>query len=160
MPIRGGAIGWGEPVARRRLLYVMFAPLLISLGCGRRLNSEKQVVDLYVETDGDFLAFRPDTLACPAGALVRLKFHHAGRLVTVRHNWLLTRGDQLEALSKDLSANDGVLSKDDARVITATALCDKGETVMIEFTAPAPGDYPFLCATHPEDMRGILHVTK
>ena len=160
MPIRGGAIGWGEPVARRRLLYVMFAPLLISLGCGRRLNSEKQVGDLYVETDGDFLAFRPDTLACPAGALVRLKFHHAGRLVTVRHNWLLTRGDQLEALSKDLSANDGVLSKDDARVITATALCDKGETVMIEFTAPAPGDYPFLCATHPEDMRGILHVTK
>jgi plastocyanin len=160
MPIRGGATLWGESVARRRLLYVLFAPLLIPLGCGRRRTAEQQAVDLYVETDGDFLAFRPDTLTCPAGALVRLKFHHAGRLVTVRHNWLLTHGDQLEGLSKDLSANDGVLSKDDPRVITATPLCDKGETVMIEFTAPAPGSYPFLCSTHPEDMRGILHVTK
>jgi len=24
----------------------------------------------------------------------------------------------------------------------------------------APGDYPFLCSTHPEDMRGVLHVTE
>jgi azurin len=80
--------------------------------------------------------------------------------VTVRHNWLLTRADQLETLSKDFAANDGIVSKDDPRVITATPLCDKGESVMVEFTAPSPGDYPFLCSTHPEDMRGILHVTK
>ena len=56
--------------------------------------------------------------------------------------------------------NDGVLSKDDPRVIAATPLCDKGGTVMVQFIAPPPGDYPFLCSTHPEDMRGILHVTK
>lgn len=138
----------------------MLTLLLILVGCGPRRTSEQQVVDLYIETDGDFIAFRPDTLTCPSSALVRLTFHHAGRLVTVRHNWLLTHADQLEALSKDFSANDGVLSKDDPRVITATPLCDKGETVMIQFTAPSPGDYPFLCSTHPEDMRGILHVTK
>ena len=160
MPFREGPIRSGAPVARRRLLFVMLAPLLIPLGCGRRPKSVQQVVDLYIETDGDFIAFKPDTLTCPAGALVRLAFHHAGRLVTVRHNWLLTRADQLEALSKDFAANDGVLSKDDPRVITATPMCDKGATVMVQFTAPPPGDYPFLCSTHPEDMRGILHVTK
>ena len=59
-----------------------------------------------------------------------------------------------------LGANDGILSEDDRRVIAATALCDKGETVMIQFIAPPPGNYPFLCSTHPEDMRGTLHVTK
>ncbi|MBZ5641379.1 MAG: hypothetical protein LAO19_01345 [Acidobacteriia bacterium] len=138
----------------------MLVLLLIFLGCGHRRTSEPQVVDLYIETDGDFIAFRQNTLTCPAGALVHLAFHHAGRLVTVRHNWVLTHADQLESLSKDFSANDGVLSKDDPRVITATPLCDKGETVRIQFTAPSPGDYPFLCSTHPEDMRGILHVTK
>jgi azurin len=150
----------GAPVARRRLLYGMFAPLLFFLGCGRGTKPEQQVVELYVESDGDFIAFRPDTLTCPASALVRLTFHHAGRLVTVRHNWLLTRADQLEALSRDFAVNDGVLPKDDPRIIAATPLCDKGQTVMIQFTAPSPGDYPFLCSTHPEDMRGILHVTK
>ena len=138
----------------------MLAPLLILLGCGRRQKSEQKVVDLYIESDGDFIAFRPDTLTCPTGALVRLTFHHAGRLVSARHNWVLTYPDQLEALSKDFSANDGVVAKDDPRVIAATPLCDKGETVMVQFIAPPPGDYPFLCSTHPEDMRGILHVTK
>ncbi len=138
----------------------MLAPLLIPLGCGRKPKTEPQIVDLFVETDGDFIAFRPDTLTCPAGALVRLTFHHAGRLITVRHDWLLTRANQLESLSKDLSASDGVFSKDDPRVIAVTPLCDKGETVKVQFTAPSPGDYPFLCSTHPEDMRGILHVTK
>ena len=106
------------------------------------------------------MAFRPDTLTCPTGALVRLTFHHAGRFVSARHNWVLTYPDQLEALSKDALDNDGIVSKDDPRVIAATPLCDKGETVMIQFIAPPPGDYPFLCSTHPEDMRGILHVTK
>jgi azurin len=132
----------------------------ILLGCGRRPKSEQQVVDLYIESDGDFLAFRPDTLTCPTGALVRLAFHHAGQILSARHNWVLVYPGQMEALSKDSLENDGIISKDDPRVIVATPLCDKGETVMIQFVAPPPGDYPFLCSTHPEDMRGILHVTK
>ena len=106
------------------------------------------------------MAFRPDTLTCPTGALVRLTFHHAGRLVTVRHNWVLTLSGSTGGAEQGLLDNDGIVSKDDPRVIAATPLCDKGETVMVQFIAPPPGDYPFLCSTHPEDMRGILHVTK
>jgi azurin len=145
------------PLARRRLL---FALLLILLGCGRRPKSEQQVADLYIESDGDFLAFRPDILTCPTGSLVHLTFHHTGRFLSARHNWVLVHPGQLEALSKDSLANDGIIPKDDPRVIVATPLCDKGETVMIQFIAPPPGDYPFLCSTHAEDMRGILHVTQ
>jgi plastocyanin len=133
---------------------------LVFLGCGLRPKPVQQVVDLHVASDGDLIAFTPDTLTCPTGALVRLTFHHAGRFVSARHNWVLTYPDQLESLTKDYLANDGVVGKDDKRVINATPMCDKGETVMVEFTAPPPGDYPFLCSTHPEDMRGILHVTK
>jgi azurin len=73
---------------------------------------------------------------------------------------VLVHPGQLEALSKDSLANDGIIPKDDSRVIVATPLCDKGEMVMIQFIAPPTGDYPFLCSTHAEDMRGILHVTK
>ena len=138
----------------------MPALLVILLGCGRRPKPEQQVVDLYIASDGDFLAFRPDTLTCPTGALVRLTFHHAGEVLSARHNWVLVYPGELEAVSKDSLENDGILSKDDPRVIATTPLCDKGETVTTQFIAPPPGDYPFLCSTHPEDMRGILHVTK
>ena len=160
MQFREGPICRSAPLVGRRLPFAMLALLLILLGCGRRPTSEQQVVNLYIASDGDLIAFRPDTLTCPTGELVRLTFHHAGRFVSARHNWVLTYPDQMEVLSKDFLENDGILSKDDPRVIAATAWCDKGETVMIEFVAPPPGDYPFLCSTHPEDMRGILHVTK
>ena len=135
----------------------MLAPLL-TMGCGRRSKAKQQVVDLYIETDGDLIAYRPDTLMCPTGAVVILTFHHAGRFLTVRHDWMLTYPDKLEALSKELLDNFGIFSKSDPRIIAVTPLCDKGGKVMVQFTAPLPGDYPFLCSTHPEDMRGILHV--
>jgi len=159
MQSRGGPICRSESLPRRRLLFAIPALSLTLLGCGRRPKPEQQVIDLYIESDGDFLGFQPDTLTCPTGALVRLTFHHAGRILTTRHDWVLTYPGQLEALTKDILKNNGVLSKDDPRVIVATPLCDKGERVMTQFVAPRPGDYPFLCSTHPEDMRGILHVT-
>jgi len=145
---------------RRRFLLTIPALLSTLLGCGRSRQTEPKVVDLYVSSDGDFLAFVPDTLTCRTGATVRLTFHHAGRIISARHNWMLTYPDKLEALSKDAEDDDGILPKGDPRVIVATPLCDRGMSVMIEFVAPPPGDYPFLCSTHPEDMRGILHVTK
>jgi plastocyanin len=138
----------------------MLALPLSQFGCGRRPKPEQQVVDLYIESDGDFLAFRPDTLTCPTGALVRLKFHHAGKIISARHDWVLTHPAQVAALTKEALDDDGVLPEDDPLVLAATPMCDKGETVMTQFVAPPPGDYPFLCSTHPEDMSGILHVTK
>jgi plastocyanin len=125
--------------------------------CGRR--SEPPVVNLFIETDGDLIAFKPDMLTCPAGARVRLTFHHAGRFVTARHDWMLTYPDKLEPLSKELLDRFGEYTTGDPRIIAVTPLADKGGTVMTEFTAPPPGEYPFLCSTHPEDMRGILRVT-
>ena len=73
---------------------------------------------------------------------------------------MLTNPGRLEALTKDSLDHDGILPKGDPLVIATTPLCDKGETVMVEFIAPRPGDYPYVCSTHPEDMRGILQVTK
>jgi azurin len=139
----------------------MAVPLTL-LGCGRKKKTpEQQVVDLFIESDGDFLAFRPDTLTCPSGALVRLTFHHGGKFLSARHNWVLVYPGQMEAVDKDVEHTEGIISKGDSRVIEATPMCDKGGTVITQFTAPAPGDYPFFCSTpgHGECMNGILRVT-
>jgi len=150
----------GAHLARREFLIAIFALLSSLLGCGQRPKSEQRVVDLFIESDGDFLTFRPDTLTCPTGALVRLTFHHAGKIISARHDWVLTYPGKLDALVKDALDKDGVLLQNDPLVIAATPLCDKGQTVTTQFVAPKPGDYPFLCSTHPEDMQGILHITK
>lgn len=145
---------------RRRIFLAIAALLSVLAGCARAPKTQPQPVNLQIESDGDFLAFRPDTLTCPTGALVHLTFHHAGKIISARHDWVLVYPHKLESLSKDVLANDGILPANDPRVIVATGLCDKGQSVTIQFTAPAPGDYPFLCSTHADDMRGILHVTK
>ena len=143
--------------------FTLLALLSVFLGCGRGPTSgqpERVVVNLDIQSDGDLIAFQPDTLTCPTGALVHLTFHHTGRFVSSRHDWMLTYPDKLETLSEELLDSFGDFLTNDPRIIAVTSLADKGGTVVKEFIAPPPGDYPFLCSTHPEDMRGILHVTK
>jgi azurin len=139
--------------------------LVLLTACGRRESEPKprrDVVDLYIASDGDFLAFKPDELTCPTGVRVRLTFHHSGRFLSAVHNWVLVRPHQVEAVDHDAEKTDGDVSPTDPRVIAVAPTCGKGETVSTEFVAPAPGDYPFFCSTpgHAVDMNGILHVTE
>jgi azurin len=136
---------------------------LVVSGCGQS-GAKRQHVELYIQSDGDFLANKPDMLTCPAGADVRLTFHHAGMILSQKHDWVLVKPGTVQAVlnaGKDESEENGYLRPGDPRVIAATPLCDKGETVSVSFIAPEPGDYPFFCSTpgHAEDMHGILHVT-
>ena len=153
-------------LSRRQLLRGALALPLSVFGCRRSepAKTEKtgpQVVDLYVQSDGDFLAFKPDELMCVTGTVIRLKFHHAGKFLSARHNWVLVQENQMEAVDKDAEKTEGAVSTEDPRVIAFVPMCDKGDTMMTQFVAPAPGDYPFFCSTpgHAEDMNGILHVT-
>ncbi len=45
-------------------------------------------------------------------------------------------------------------------ILWGTDLLDHGETEVLEFTAPAPGDYPYVCTFpgHAILMRGVMHV--
>jgi len=148
-------------LSRRTLLVGCLAVPLSAIHCTRRQPSEQRVTDLSIESDGDFLAFRPDELTCPSGALITLTFHHRGKYLSARHNWVLVRPGQLEAVDKSVEHNEGIIPKDDPRVIAWTPMCDKGGMVMTRFTAPAGGEYPFFCSTpgHGECMQGVLHVT-
>src|SRR5204863_8381766 len=116
-------------LSRRRLLLGCLAIPLTIAGCRQRTPS-RQVVDLFIESDGDFLAYRPDTLMCPSGASVRLTFHHGGKFLSARHNWVLVYPGQMEAVDKDVDDKEGIVSQDDKRAIAVTPMCDKGVTVM------------------------------
>lgn len=145
-------------LSRRGFVFVsLFAPLASR-------GQTRPTVDLYIESDGDFLAFKPTDLNCPAGAHVELTFHHAGQRIQQQHDWVLlqpgTADAFMEAVLEAGEAN-GWMPPNDPRVIAATPQIGPGESVTIEFTAPSPGDYPFVCtfAGHGDVMRGVLHVT-
>jgi azurin len=145
-------------ISRRSFLVVSLALPIAGLA------DTPATVQLRVETDGDFLAFRPAELTCPTGAHVELTFHHAGSRVQQKHDWVLLQPGTADAFMQavmDAGEKHDWMPPNDPRVIAATPQIDPGETVTIEFTAPPPGDYPYVCTYtgHGEVMRGVLHVT-
>jgi azurin len=125
----------------------------------------RQVVELHIATDGDDLAFKPKHLSCATGADVRLFFHHTGEILDDIHNWVLLKPDAKKAFLHDADREPDetviVPKGDEYMVVAATPLCGRGQTVMVEFIAPAPGEYPFVCSVpgHGEVMQGLLTVT-
>jgi aldose sugar dehydrogenase len=92
-----------------------------------------EVVEITVGTDdGSELLFDPTEVSVPAGATVRLTFVNES---TVPHN--LTFGEPINAA-------------------TAT-IVEPGAEETIEFTAPEPGEYTYVCTLHP-GMEGTLVV--
>jgi azurin len=140
--------------------------LLIVLATGPWALAEagRNPVELRIASDGDQLAFVPDRLTCITGAEVRLRFHHDGRIISDPHNWVLLKPGTLDAFLADADRQADwkvVIPRNDRRmVLAATPLCGRGKTVVARFTAPSPGNYPFVCsvAGHGETMRGILTV--
>lgn len=127
-------------------------------------SRKRPEVSLTVATDGDLLAFKPVDLTCPTGARVHLTFFHTGKYIRQDHDWVLTMPGAADAVAQAaLAAGEsaGYLAPRDRQVVASTAMCGKGQQVSVDFTAPAPGDYPFICTYpgHAAFMHGVLHVT-
>jgi azurin len=145
---------------------VLLGVVAVSLGCaiGPVSASPKRKVRLAIASDGDLLAFKPDRLTCPAGADIHLTFTHTGKYISQDHNWVLTVPGAAQAVEQaaiKAGEKSGWLPRGDPRVLAATPLCGKGQQVSVDFVAPVPGDYPFLCTNpgHGAVMHGVLHVT-
>lgn len=93
-----------------------------------------ETAEVTVGTDtGGALQFDPASVTVPAGSSVSLVFEN--RSTSVPHN--LTFGDPINEA-------------------TAT-IVDPGGSETLEFTAPDPGDYTYMCTLHP-GMEGTLTV--
>lgn len=105
-----------------------------------------------VISGNDLMKFDKTELRVEAGKKVKLTLRHTGKLDknVMGHNFvLLKHGVDLMAFGiKAASAKDtGYIpadGKDD--VIAYTKLIGGGETVVVEFDAPEPGEYEFLCS--------------
>jgi azurin len=137
----------------------------ILLPMGRAQSVESPVVELHVASNGDALGFVPTHLICPSGARVRLFLHHAGEIIDDVHDWVLLKPGTKSAFVRDADQEPDetviVPRNDGHMVLAATPLCGRGQTVLVEFTAPAPGEYPFVCSIpgHGATMTGVLVVT-
>jgi azurin len=153
-----------SPLPRREFLSSLWAvPLGLLTYQALAASARRKIVRLTIATDGDLLAFKPDSLICPAGSHVHLTFIHTGKYVRQDHNWVLVVPGAAAAVAQAALAmpeGSDYVPRGDPRVLAATPACSKGHRVSVDFVAPQVGDYPFLCTNpgHGAVMHGILHV--
>jgi azurin len=154
----------GEAAIRDRRWFVLgagLAPLALA-ACARKPPAPPEV-GLEVASDGDLLVFKPRQLTCHSGDHVRLAFHNAAKYVNFQHNWVLIKPHTFDAVIAAANAAgeaNGWIPHLDPDIIAATPVCDRGQVVTTEFTAPASGDYLYICTFpgHAQSMWGVLHV--
>ena len=120
-------------------------------------------VELELSAVGNTMAFDKTKLTVPAGAQVHLTLKNPATMATLPHNWVLVAtGTQAAVAAEGLAkAPDAGYVVDGPNVLAHTPLAPPGGTTEVTFTAPAPGNYPYICTVpgHYISMKGTLTVT-
>lgn len=129
------------------------------------VSSEKAVSNDVMLTSNDQMQFNMKEIKVKAGEKVTLTLKHTGKMAKniMGHNFvLLTQGtDLVDFASKAAAARDtDYIPEGTTEVIAHTKIIGGGETDVIEFDAPAPGSYEFLCSFpgHYGMMKGVFIV--
>ncbi len=125
---------------------------------------DTQKTEIVIEGT-DQMKFNLSEINVKAGETVTLTLKHTGKLpkAAMGHNWvLLASGTDVKTFAMEaLKARDNeYIPKGTEQVLAYTALVGGGEETTIEFTAPAAGEYDFICTFpgHYALMKGKLIV--
>lgn len=130
------------------------------------LTTETTSLETEVVIEGnDQMRFNLSEITVKEGETVTLTLKHTGKLpkAAMGHNWvLLAAGTDVKTFATEaMKARDNeYIPEGSEQVLAYTALVGGGEEVTIEFTAPAAGEYDFICSFpgHYALMKGKLIV--
>ncbi len=147
--------------------------VLFLMACGGNTDSKKETTDTTTKTEkveesksetpepveikliakGENMAemaFEPKSLTVEAGQEVTLHFTNNSSDPAMLHNFvLIPEGIGEEVATEGIKAGaDNDYIPDDKRIIAHTKIATNGEEIVITFTAPAAGNYHYIC-TYP-----------
>ena len=113
-------------------------------------SSDEAVATVTIEGN-DQMKFNKNEIRVKAGQKVKLTLTHVGKMekTVMGHNWvLLTQDADMAAVgqaSATASETDYIPAGMKDKIIVHTKMLGGGESDTIEFDAPAPGTYTFMC---------------
>lgn len=127
-----------------------------------------EVIEITIKPDtANPLAYDTKEFTVKAGAKVKLTFNNVHPTVPQPHNIVIGSAgskDKLMGLAMQMAtAPDGMAKgfiPEAPEILFHTKLLQPNQTETIEFTAPAAGDYPYLCTFpgHAVLMNGVMKV--
>lgn len=124
-----------------------FIPSLPSVS---EIKNSNDKVEIVIESN-DQMRFNLSEIIVKQGQIVVLTLKHVGKLpkAAMGHNWVLLRPDTdlaSFAMSAMKAKDNEYVPLEAPEVIVNTILLGGGEKTTIEFEAPAPGIYSFICS--------------
>lgn len=110
-------------------------------------------------TGSDNMKFAPAVIRVKAGDTVKVNLKTVSTMpkMAMAHNFVLLKAGvdatAVATAGATARATNFIAAKSKAQVIAATGLAGGGETVSVEFKAPAAGKYTFIC-TFPGHFQG------
>jgi azurin len=121
-------------------------------------------IELQIASVANTMVYDKIKLTVPTGATVHLTIKNNATSATLTHNWVLVKpGTEAKVAADGLKLGEpaGYFDVHNTDALAHTPLAKPGETAEVTFTAPAPGDYPYICTFpgHYMMMKGVLTVT-
>jgi azurin len=107
-------------------------------------------IELTIEGN-DQMRYNKERMEVYAGQTVKVTLRHVGELPVeaMGHNWvLLNQGTDMESFAMNaIEAKDNgyIPAGSEGKVIAHTEMIGGGQETTVEFQAPAPGTYDFIC---------------
>ncbi|MFN0077301.1 MAG: PVC-type heme-binding CxxCH protein [Prosthecobacter sp.] len=126
------------------------------------LSDTPELTTIRIGTVPERLMYDVKELTVKSGKKIKLLFANTD---VMPHNLLIVKPGQADAIMNAAIVmgakgfENGFIPDGDS-ILWHTKLLDHGKEEVLEFTAPAAGDYPFVCSFpgHGIIMRGVLHV--
>ncbi len=142
--------------------------LVVAVLFGAVANSSLANSETVIEIEGnDQMLFSVTAFEVVTGQSVKIVFKNVGKLpkVAMGHNLVIlvegVTSAQFGTEAMTAAATDYIPASMKDKIVAHTKLLGPGEQDEIVFTAPAPGEYEFLCSFpgHFALMRGVMTVT-
>lgn len=162
----------------KRTFFALFTAvfMMIATGCGGGESSapaadtpaeapmaQSDGQEVVIRPVGDQLKFEQESFEVKAGSKVTLVMDNIATMAMMQHNVvILAAGADPDAIGVAAiqAGPDNQYVPDDPGVLVHTPMAKPGERVMVEFTAPAPGEYVYICTFpgHYSVMKGVMTV--
>jgi uncharacterized cupredoxin-like copper-binding protein len=141
---------WLVPAGIGFILPVVAVVLLGAGGLGGKAspagNAPADTTVITVKSFETTLAFDPDRISVKQGAVVRIRYVNES---TFAHNLVIVKKDSdidvIGPHAQEAAATGYIPTQYENLLIGFSPLAQPGKTVEFTFTAPAAGNYPFVC---------------
>lgn len=163
-----------------RLFSVLFLALFLIAGCAGESSTTSEeatteaapeapaasdgMQEVVIQPVGDQLKFALEEFTVKSGSTVKLVMDNVATLDAMQHNVVILATDAdvnaVGVASMQAGPENNYVPADDASILFYTAIAKPGEQTTVEFTAPAPGRYTYICTFpgHYTLMQGVMIV--